>query len=177
MNTEYPLWLIERIEEIEGYIGILQALKSKAFSLSISPVGILTEGIVDLLMQLRKSYQDEAPYTGSLNPEIIFDDDGPRDDLGNIPQRERKFYVKRAVVPEMPQFLWAFAVFFSRSLKKDFNFQKDFHGLLKDLNQILPPGFTSQKSNNAEKTSKKTKQLDANKIARSAYYRRRRQRK
>jgi hypothetical protein len=180
---ELPLWLEEELRDIDLLIGILDAAKNSAFSLTSSPVGDLVSLLVDLIMRIKNSYEHGISDFASNNPEVVFLDDQPMGELGNSRQRTIKFdrYLNWSPVykdPEsspMPVFLKALAVFFSRSLDPKFNFQKSFHGFLKALDKFLPPGFTSQKSKNAEKITKNTKQLRAQK-ARSAYYRRRRQR-
>ena len=181
-KEKIPLWLERELQDIDQMIGILDAVKNSAFSLSSSPVDVLVKLLVDLLMKIKNSYEHGLPETEALNPAIIFLDDEPMGELGNSSQRTIKYnsnlnwspvYQDRESSP-MPRFLRALAVFFSRSLKPNFNFQKDFHDLLKGMDKFLPPGRTCQESRKAEKIDKNFKQFQANK-ARNAYYRRRRQ--
>ena len=171
-KEKLPLWLIERIEDIESYIGVLQAAKRSAFSLSISPVNVLTDLLVDIILKLRESYENEAPQSERPNPEIIFDEfsQGP---LGNPAQRTRNFYVHRVNDPQMEKFLLHLAEFFSRSMQKGFTFQKEFVHLTDNLKHFLPPGITSQKSNKAEKIQKNEKNLKAQRARNFYHYRRR----
>jgi hypothetical protein len=165
-------WLEEQHREIDQLIDDLKL--TKLTLLSSSPVDNLTNIAVDLLIKLKKAYYEEAPMTGDPNPVVIFDERFS-DPLGNVFQREFNRYSLRAWSPPMEKFLFHLAIFFSRSLKPDFNFQKDFIHLLKSLNEFLPPGLISQKSRKAEKSNKNVKDIQAKK-ARNAYFRRRRQR-
>jgi len=179
---ELPIWLEQEIQDIDLMIGVLDAAKNSAFSLSSSPVSVFVQLLVDLLMRVKNSYEHGLPEFESNNPEIVFLDDEPMGPLGNSRQRTINFkselnwspvYQDPSVSP-MPVFFRALAVFFSRSLKQSFDFQKDFHDLLKAMDKFLPPGVTSQKSHKAEKSNKNIKAIRAQK-ARNAYYRRRRQ--
>jgi hypothetical protein len=166
-----PEWLIEIEEDIDSYIAVLQAAKKHLVSISISPVNILTDIAVELLMKLRYLYQNEAPKSERKNPAIIFDE-SQMGDLGLPPQRTINFKVQGVWSPQMEKFLFHLAIFFSRSLKTNFSFEKDFHDLIQKLDEFLPPGTCSQKSIKAEKSQKNIKQVRAQK-ARKAYYRRR----
>jgi hypothetical protein len=170
-----PLWLERELSDIDQMIGILEAVKSSAFSLSSSPVDVLTRLLVDLLMKIKNSHEHDLPETESLNPAIIFLDDEPMGPLGNSSQRTIKYHSKLNWHPteSMHKLLQGLAVFFSRSIKQDFIFQKDFHDLLKYLAEFLPPGFLSQKSKNAEKNIKNNKPNVAIEANVRAYYRRR----
>lgn len=177
---ELPEWLEAEISELDQMIGILRALRNSAFSLSSSPVDVLVKLLVDLLMRIKNSYEHDLPETEDLNDEIVFFDDEPMGELGNSRQGVIKYkrhlnwdpvYQDRTTSP-MPRLFKALAVFFSRSLDPKFDFQKSFHGFLKDLEEFLPPGFISQKSNNAEKSKKNIKNVQGQ-HPRNFYYRRR----
>lgn len=150
---EVPDWLESEYQEIDDLIELLKMTKISLLSFRSSPVDVLTQLAVDLIIRLKKAYYDEAPMKGDPNPTIYFDERFS-DPLGNIKQKEFTRYELRAWSPPMEKFLFHLAIFFSRSLKKDFKFQEDFHGLLKSLNEFLPPGSFSQKSNSAEKNKK-----------------------
>lgn len=177
---EIPKWLEEELQDIDQMIGILQAVKSSAYSLSSSPVDVLVSLLVDLIMRIKNSYEHDLPETEDLNDEIIFLDDEPMGELGNSRQKTIKLkshlnwspvYRQRDTSP-MPRVLRALAVFFSRSLDQDFNFQKSFHDFFEGLNQFLPPGVLSQKSINAEKSKQNIKKQIPSK-GNNFYYRRR----
>jgi hypothetical protein len=170
-QEDIPEWLESEYREIDDLIESLRVSKELLVSFRSSPVDILTNTAVDLLIKLKKAYYEESPLSGDPNPVIIFDERFS-DPLGNVSQREFNRYSLRVWSPPMEKFLFHLAVFFSRSLMKDFKFQKDFHDLLKNLQEFLPPGLTSQKSKNAEKTNKNVK-VDRAIKARNAYYRRR----
>jgi hypothetical protein len=173
-----PLWLERELEDIDQMIGLLKAVKSSAFSLSSSPVDVLTRLLVDLLMKIKNSHEHGLPETEERNPAIIFLDDEPMGELGNSRQRTIKLNVNLNWHPPeaMHQFLQSLAVFFSRSLLKDFNFHDEFTHHLENLQKFLPPGFISQKSKHAEKKNKNIKEIRAY-HSRKAYYRRRSNRK
>jgi hypothetical protein len=107
------------------------------------------------------------------NPVIIFDERFS-DPLGNVLQSEFNRYTPAAYNPPLEHFLFHLAVFFSRSILPNFNFQKDFHDLLNSMEKFLPPGIFPQKSVKAEKKQKqiKTKTLQEKRV--DGYYRRRR---
>ncbi len=150
--------LTERNEEFDLMIELLQKAKQTAFSLSVSPVNLLSRTASDLLLRIANAYEDGVPKTERLNPTIKFDYRFS-DPLGNPFQRTVNENRSEAWNPQFSRFSRELAVFFSRSLLKDFSFQKDFHDLLNNLQDILPPGFLSQKSNNAEKINKRLRLL------------------
>lgn len=168
--AEKPLWLMRR-EEFDEYIELLQTLKKSVFSLRISPVNVTTNIVIEQLLRLSKSYEDGVPKTERVNPTVKFDYRFS-DSIGN--PKQSTFYEKSAEAwnPQLAKFIRELTIFFSRSLKEDFTFEKDFHGLFKNLQEFLPPGFRSQKSKNAEKRKKNVKEIRAKK-AQIAYYRRR----
>jgi hypothetical protein len=170
-QEDIPEWLESEYREIDDLIESLRVSKELLVSFRSSPVDILTNTAVDLLIKLKKAYYEESPLSGDPNPVIIFDERFS-DPLGNVAQREFNRYSLRVWSPPMEKFLFHLAVFFSRSLMKDFKFQKDFHDLMKNFQELLAPGLTSQKSKNAEKTNKNVK-VDRAIKARNAYYRRR----
>jgi hypothetical protein len=167
---EVPEWLESEYREIDDLIESLRVSKDLLVSFRSSPVDVLTRTAVDLLVKLKKAYYEESPLSGDPNPVIIFDERFS-DPLGNVAQREFNRYSLRVWSPPMEKFLFHLAVFFSRSLSKDFQFQKDFHDLLKNLKEFLPPVPIGKESKNAEKTNKNVNIHKANNI--SGYYRRR----
>lgn len=178
---ELPIWLERELQEIDQMIGILDAVKNSAFSLSSSPVDILVKLLVDLVLKIKNSYEHGFPDFERNNPEIVFEDDKPMGPLGNSTQRTINIksylnwgpYYRDTQDSPMPRFLKALAVFFSRSIQKSFSFSESFHDFLKELQEFLPPGLTGQKTQKSEKTNKNVKEIQAKK-ARNFYYRRRR---
>ncbi len=180
---ELPIWLEKELEDVDQMIGLLNAVKNSAFRLSSSPVDVLVQLLVDLLMRIKNSYEHGSPDFERNNPKIVFLDDEPMGELGNSRQRtiQLKSYLnwgpcyRDSEDSPMPKFLKALAVFFSRSVKQDFNFQKTFHEFLNNLDDLLPPGRTCQKTQKSEKTNKNIQAIKTKSV--EAYFRRRRRQK
>ena len=151
----------ESLRNIENYSNVFR---------SSSPVTLLVSMIKDLLLTMRRAYQEGRAKTGPLNPSIIFDE-RLTDPLGNIKSSKQKYWVEEIWSPQLSAFCEQLFIFFSRSMVKDFNFSKDFDRLRKNLSQFLPPEV-SQKSIKAEKNNQQRNAPKAN--ARRAYYHRRR---
>lgn len=164
-------WLERKSEDFDLMIELLQAAKNTAFSFHSSPVNIMSEIATDLLLKLSQAYEEGVPKRERLNPTIIFDYRFP-DPLGNASSFKRESKSPEAWDPDLSYLCRRLAIFFSRSIREDFSFQKDFHDLLNHLQDIFPPGFISQKSYKAEKKKNNIKSQAAK--ARTAYYRRRR---
>lgn len=175
---ELPEWLEEQFQEIDLTIGVLRASEIGAFSLSSSPVEVLVSLLVDLLMRIKNSYEHGIPETERRNSAVVFLDDEPMGELGNSNQKTINFKSQLNWSPSslredspMPFLIRELARFFSRSLRPDFCFGKEFVHLYQDLAKLLPPGFISQKSHKAEKRNKNRQTVQAN--ARTFYHRRR----
>ena len=172
-------WLEDQHLKVLAYASYLEAqaksLRQIDYKTSIlrssSPVDFLTNIVVDILLILKESYKEGVPKTERSNPIIIFDY-GKSGPLGNPAQTTRNFNVESAWSPQLAAFAKELTIFFSRSLKKGFTFQKEFVHLTDKLKEFLPPGFIPQKSKNAEKIDKKKKGIKT--IRRDAYHRRRR---
>lgn len=54
MKQDIPLWLEREIVELDSLIELFQGLKSSIFSLASSPVDILTNLLVDLIMKIKQ---------------------------------------------------------------------------------------------------------------------------
>jgi len=169
---EVPEWLKERVAVFESLISTLQAAKFSMLSLSFSPTNDLIRTTIESLELLRRAYSEEWPRTATANPQIEFDERFS-DEIGNVSQRTKSFFVHTTYDPEMEYIISDLIVFFSRSLDPSFNAKKGFHDLFGKKQDLLPPGVTSQKSKNAEKSKKNIKAIQAQR-ARKAYYRRRR---
>lgn len=179
MEHNVPDWLEDQHLKVLAYASYLEAqaqsLRQIDYKSSVlrssSPVDFLTSMIMDVLLILKESYEQGVPKTEPRNPVISFDY-GKSGPLGNPAQTTRYFKVEEAWDPRMAEFLRRLIIFFSRSLDKGFTFPKAFHELVDYLSEFLPPGFLSQKSENAEKIKKKDNSFKRN--ARRGYYNRRR---
>lgn len=169
---ELPVWLKERVRTFESLISILQATKNSMLTLSFSPTNDLIRTTIESLELLRRAFSEGWPRTARANPQIEFDERFS-DEIGNVSQRTKSFFVATTYDPEMEMIISDLIVFFSRSLESTFNAKKGFHDLFGKSDQLLPPGLLTQKSKNAEKSNKNIKEFRAQK-ARNFYYRRRR---